>query len=142
MEKYSYTGVGPSVRSGQKQIYINSNRRLGTLFDISCTKIRASFQKPNQQSRFRPSFRACPVSANQQTASNHRGKMVCELTASCTTSSSSSMPVAETEAEEEREEVCISCTTFNILAPIYKRLDPHEQVSFTFTAAGIRQYLC
>ncbi|KAB1212390.1 hypothetical protein CJ030_MR5G020703 [Morella rubra] len=127
MEKYSYTGVGPSVRSGQKLIYINSNRRLGTLFDISCTKIRASFQNPNQQSRFRPSFRACPVSANQQAASNHRGKMVCELTASCTTSSSSSMPVAETEAEEEREEVCISCTTFNILAPIYKRLDQHEQ---------------
>ncbi|KAI4329001.1 hypothetical protein L6164_021308 [Bauhinia variegata] len=30
-------------------------------------------------------------------------------------------------AEVERDSSCVSCTTFNILAPIYKRLDPQNQ---------------
>ncbi|XP_030930316.1 uncharacterized calcium-binding protein At1g02270-like isoform X2 [Quercus lobata] len=36
-----------------------------------------------------------------------------------------SMP--ETEQEQEQEQGCLSCTTFNILAPIYKRLDQQNQ---------------
>lgn len=36
-----------------------------------------------------------------------------------------SMP--ETEREQEQEQGCLSCTTFNILAPIYKRIDQQNQ---------------
>uniref|UniRef100_A0A2N9J8L4 EF-hand domain-containing protein n=1 Tax=Fagus sylvatica TaxID=28930 RepID=A0A2N9J8L4_FAGSY len=43
----------------------------------------------------------------------------------------SSMPETkaerEQEQEHEQEQGCISCTTFNILAPIYKRLDQQNQ---------------
>ena len=52
-------------------------------------------------------------------------KMVFQLTPNYM--SLSSMPETkaerEQEQEHEQEQGCISCTTFNILAPIYKRLD-------------------
>ncbi|KAL4622018.1 hypothetical protein ACB092_06G267000 [Castanea dentata] len=38
-----------------------------------------------------------------------------------------SMPETEQEQEQEQEQGCLSCTTFNILAPIYKRLDQQNQ---------------
>ena len=34
-------------------------------------------------------------------------------------------------AEMDGDPSCVSCTTFNILAPIYKRLDPHVRYSFS-----------
>jgi mRNA deadenylase 3'-5' endonuclease subunit Ccr4 len=56
-------------------------------------------------------------------------KMVFQLTPNY--KSLSSMPETkaerEQEQEHEQEQGCISCTTFNILAPIYKRLDQQNQ---------------
>ncbi|XP_062157367.1 uncharacterized calcium-binding protein At1g02270-like isoform X2 [Alnus glutinosa] len=70
----------------------------------------------------------CSLPETEETGPNC-GRMVCELTAKYR--SLKSMPETETEAgaeqEEDPEEGCISCTTFNILAPIYKRLDQHGQ---------------
>jgi hypothetical protein len=71
----------------------------------------------------------CSLPETEETGPNC-GRMVCELTAKYR--SLKSMPETETEAGAEQEEDpeggCISCTTFNILAPIYKRLDQHGQV--------------
>ncbi|KAF5464612.1 hypothetical protein F2P56_014680 [Juglans regia] len=52
--------------------------------------------------------------------------MVCEFSANCIPSSSSMTQTVSVGGAEQKEG-SISCTTFNILAPIYKRLDQQEQ---------------
>lgn len=45
-----------------------------------------------------------------------------------------------TETEQEQEQGCLSCTTFNILAPIYKRLDQQVWKLLTHYYYIINQY--
>lgn len=51
-----------------------------------------------------------------------------------------SMPETEQEREQEQEQGCLSCTTFNILAPIYKRLDQQVWKLLTHYYYIINQY--
>lgn len=63
-------------------------------------------------------------------------KMVCEFSANCIPSSSSVTQTVSVGGAEQKEG-SISCTTFNILAPIYKRLDQQEQVCISTTEISL-----
>ncbi|KAG6730499.1 hypothetical protein I3842_01G083000 [Carya illinoinensis] len=62
--------------------------------------------------------------------------MVCEFSANCIPSSSSVTQTVSVGGAEQKEG-SISCTTFNILAPIYKRLDQQEQVCISTTEISL-----